>query len=389
MLAGILNFTARATYSLLTYFSTPTEIDIHVVALPPIDEEQRQPLTSEQIRAQKKRDKQRLKKERRRLRQQTALETDPFKEEMRLQEHVEHLEEESYVHSGDKEEEPLQLDGLVDKLVELSLKGDKLTPVASDNDDASEEDSNKFKKPISPPLACQVRPFVPSFAPTDSVIPVEPHIQRLLTKLNHQGYWAYMVGGVVRDRLLGIPHHDTDIITNCPKEKLAEVLEIACSANNFRTDLFQIGHDIDVVCSTKTLIDELKKRDLTINALIANANGFVFDPLIVIDDLKAPCLKLLGNIDHYLKDDPSKILRLIRHSNHVKKVIPSDYVKPMQQNAKAIVTLPFGVYLKNIENLFLRGNAFSNLYTIIVFQLSPFLLPAPQLKNLRIDLSRQ
>ncbi len=356
MLTGIYNAAARATHSLLTFFSTPTEENIHVVAPvePAASDQQVQspPLTSKQRRTQKKKEKKKLKKERI-LQEQTSCATiddDPM----------------------ELKEQPVasvqqQLEPLLSQLSALSIGGnDEIKPSA--------------------PLKLAA-PFIPFLKPTDRVIPVEPRIQKLLTKLNGQGYWAYMVGGVVRDRLRGLPHHDIDIITNCPKEKLPQVLEIPCSPNVFKPELFQIEKDIDIICSTCSLNDELEKRDLTINSLIADANGIVYDPLNVIDDLKAPCLKMRGNVAQHLEEDPKKICRLVRLSNHVKKTIPPEYGKLMLQKATGIVTLAFSVYLKNIEDLFIRGKAFSNLYTLTFFQLSSFLLPAPELKRLTLDFS--
>ncbi|HRE32829.1 MAG TPA: hypothetical protein PLD88_12700, partial [Candidatus Berkiella sp.] len=135
--------------------------------------------------------------------------------------------------------------------------------------------------------------------PTDRVISIGPEVAEILTRLNKAGYWAVTVGGYVRDSLLGIPSNDVDIITNCPKSKLAYILQKPGVENQFIPGLFKI-EGMDILCSELSLEAELLRRDLTINTLIADREGKVYDILGCIADLAKPNLVMIGEVGERL-----------------------------------------------------------------------------------------
>ncbi len=135
-----------------------------------------------------------------------------------------------------------------------------------------------------------------------------------------QGLETYLVGGYVRDQLLGHPHTDRDwvVVGSDPEEMLARGFrqvgkdfpvflhplskeEYALARRRDHSGNLRIGADV-------TLEDDLARRDLTINAMALDNGGQLIDPFHGKQDLEQG---LLRHLPHFA-DDPLRILRLAR-----------------------------------------------------------------------------
>lgn len=147
---------------------------------------------------------------------------------------------------------------------------------------------------------------------------------------------VYLVGGFVRDLLLGIKNLDVDIVVEGDGIKFAEALAVLFKANVIRhrnfgtaTILVTPGIKVDIVTARReiyperahlpqvapgTLADDLARRDFTINALaidISDDNfGRIIDVSCGIEDIKNRRIRVLH--DNSFTDDPTRILRAIR-----------------------------------------------------------------------------
>jgi tRNA nucleotidyltransferase (CCA-adding enzyme) len=142
-----------------------------------------------------------------------------------------------------------------------------------------------------------------------------------------QGLRAYIVGGAVRDELLGLPAGDRDwVVVGATPEDMArrgfrpvgddfpvflhpdthEEYALARterkSGRGYKGFTFHTGADV-------SLEDDLKRRDLTINAIARDADGNLIDPLQGARDLRARVLRHIGDA---FAEDPVRILRLAR-----------------------------------------------------------------------------
>lgn len=138
---------------------------------------------------------------------------------------------------------------------------------------------------------------------------------------------VYQVGGAVRDRLLGVPHGDRDwvVVGATPEQMLAEGFtpvgrdfpvflhpasreEYALARTERKSAPGYRGFTVHAD-PTVTLEDDLRRRDLTINAIAEDADGRLIDPFDGAADLRAGVLR---HVSDAFAEDPVRILRLAR-----------------------------------------------------------------------------
>lgn len=156
---------------------------------------------------------------------------------------------------------------------------------------------------------------------------MEKNIKKILETLENESYQAYLVGGYVRDYLLGVTSFDVDIATDALPKDIHRIFN--SSKNNygsvnikvdklnvdittFRKDLNYVNRRPSKVVYINNLKDDLERRDFTINAICMNKNGKIIDLLNGCKDLDRRTIKMIGSIDVKLKEDPLRIMRAIR-----------------------------------------------------------------------------
>lgn len=156
---------------------------------------------------------------------------------------------------------------------------------------------------------------------------MEKNVKKILETLENEGYQAYLVGGYVRDYLLGVTSFDVDIATDALPKDIHRIFN--SSKNNygsvnikvdklnvdittFRKDLNYVNRRPSKVVYINNLKEDLERRDFTINAICMNKNGKIIDLLNGCKDLDRRTIKMIGSIDVKLKEDPLRIMRAIR-----------------------------------------------------------------------------
>lgn len=152
----------------------------------------------------------------------------------------------------------------------------------------------------------------------------------ILNKLVSKGYEAYFVGGCVRDSLLGYNPKDIDITTNALPEAVEALFEktiptgkdygtitVLEDGEAFEVTTYRLESDYDgrrpkTVAFAKTLEEDLKRRDFTINAMAMSVDGTVVDYFGGKEDLKNGILRFVGNPEERIREDKIRILRYVR-----------------------------------------------------------------------------
>lgn len=161
----------------------------------------------------------------------------------------------------------------------------------------------------------------------------DPALRAVMAALTADGAQALVVGGAVRNTLLGEPVADVDIATSARPEQTQALARAAglrtvptgidhgtvtvlaegqaYEVTSFRRDVETDGRRAVVGFSDK-LEDDAQRRDFTINALYATASGQVLDPVGGLPDLARRRLRFVGDAETRIREDYLRILRFYR-----------------------------------------------------------------------------
>lgn len=199
-------------------------------------------------------------------------------------------------------------------------------------------------------------------ASTQLKIPVEDKIIREIAQLaNSNGFQIYIVGGFVRDKLLGKERTDYDLSVIGDPIEFAKILAKKYKTKpilypKFRTAMLPIGDlKIELVGTRKEIYepnsrkpivydapleDDLKRRDFTINALAINLNADKYGELIDLfnglDDLNKKILRTPLEPEITFSDDPLRMLRAIRFASQLNFSIEENCLNAISKMSERI-----------------------------------------------------
>lgn len=197
----------------------------------------------------------------------------------------------------------------------------------------------------------------------------------ILKILNDNHHEAYIVGGFVRDTILGRKTSDIDICTSAtPKEILALFDSVTISDIMYGNVIINYkGHSFDVTTFRKEIkyennrrpvkikyIKNIKKdllrRDFTINTLCLDSNGEIIDYLNAMPDLENKVLKTVGNPKYKIKEDSLRILRCIRFATILDLEIESKTKHYLAKYGYLLKKLSMNRRREELDKIFLSPN---------------------------------
>ncbi|MEB1806815.1 MAG: CCA tRNA nucleotidyltransferase [Bacillaceae bacterium] len=148
---------------------------------------------------------------------------------------------------------------------------------------------------------------------------------KVIQTIKQQGYEAYFVGGAVRDFLLQRPVHDIDITTSAPAERIEQLFEVTVPLGKehgtiivrMEEQSFEVTTFRSVSDGRNTLLEDLQKRDFTINAMAMNENMELIDPYDFCRDLENQLIRAVENGTERFVEDPLRMLRACRFSSQL------------------------------------------------------------------------
>lgn len=161
------------------------------------------------------------------------------------------------------------------------------------------------------------------------IIKVPVYVRSIMDKLEKDClHEAYIVGGAVRDSIMGIEPSDWDVFTDATGEEILEYFP-GCKVIGDEERQSRIltvivpsfGHDLEVSTYRKSgdrkeigtnIVDHLKTCDYTVNAVACDKFGHIFDPINGVDDIEFKVLKFVGDPINRIDEDPLRILRGFR-----------------------------------------------------------------------------
>ena len=200
--------------------------------------------------------------------------------------------------------------------------------------------------------------------------PPPDKIRNLMKAFTSNGYSILVVGGAVRDSLLGLEPKDFDLATDAKPDEIKRVVD---GMNGYRyvlgpqaekslvnlTSLVTIPNEKEAVEITtyrrelgyaggrtkgifepaKTFDEDSERRDLTINAMGMTADGVIIDPQGGLDDLQNGVIRAVGDPTRRFVEDPLRMIRAIRFSVRFGLPIEDETYDAIVENADLVTTL--------------------------------------------------
>lgn len=202
----------------------------------------------------------------------------------------------------------------------------------------------------------------------------------ILERIEENGFEAYIVGGYVRDYLLGINSSDVDICTNARVRELLDIFSdynvssneygaVKLITNDSRIDITTYRRDLKYNGSRRrveieyvdNLLDDINRRDFTMNTLCMNKEGNIIDVLNGKEDIEKKIIRCVGNIDDRLNEDPLRMLRAVRFATTLNFEIEEELYKELKRNRTLIAQLSRERIKEELNKILTSTNALRGL----------------------------
>lgn len=183
-------------------------------------------------------------------------------------------------------------------------------------------------------------------------------VNLIIKRLIMNGYDAYAVGGCVRDSILGRMPDDWDITTSAKPKEVKELFDrtidtgiahgtvtVMIDHEGFEVTTYRIDGEYEdsrhpkSVEFTSDLIEDLKRRDFTVNAMAYNDVIGIVDAFHGVDDLNNKIIRCVGNAEDRFNEDALRIVRAIRFSAQLGFQIEKNTIQAIQKLAGNLVNI--------------------------------------------------
>ncbi len=228
---------------------------------------------------------------------------------------------------------------------------------------------------------------------------ISPNALKVLYRLHNHGYQAFLVGGGVRDLMLGLRPKDFDIATNARPEQVKalfrnsrligrrfrivhvtfgrEIIEVATFRGQSETAV--LTNDAGMVVRDNvygSIEEDAIRRDFTVNALYYNIADFsVLDFVGGVRDLQRRQLNIIGDPEARYREDPVRMLRAVRLASKLGLKISRETARPIPALAHLLEQVPAARLWDECGKMFLSGHASVTWHKLLEMELAGALFP--------------
>ena len=199
---------------------------------------------------------------------------------------------------------------------------------------------------------------------------------KVLEKFNDQGFKAFIVGGFVRDYILGIESMDVDISTNATPKEILEIFKESALPNEeygavtlyyknnryeittFRKENVYINNRKPVEIEyINDLVEDLKRRDFRMNTLCIDKDGNIIDLLGGREDIDNHIINTVGDSDFKFEQDSLRILRAIRFATILNFKLSDDVKESIKKYSCNLKNLSYTRKKQELDKIFASTNS--------------------------------
>ncbi len=196
-----------------------------------------------------------------------------------------------------------------------------------------------------------------------------------LKKINNHGFQAYLVGGYPRDLYIDRASIDYDICTNATPKELKQIFgdsilpaeqygSVTLISHGNRFEITTFRKDIKYLNNRKpieieyvdNLLDDLKRRDFTMNTMCIDSEGIIIDLLNGKDDIDKKLIRTVGNADLKIYEDSLRILRAIRFATVLNFNLDEDLKKAIRKHRGLLKNLSYYRKKEELDKIFSSPN---------------------------------
>lgn len=203
------------------------------------------------------------------------------------------------------------------------------------------------------------------------------NVKNILSTITSNGYEAYVVGGAVRDFLLGREVSDYDITTNALPEQIKGMFQktidtglkhgtvtvvengAVVEITTYRIDgVYEDHRRPKTVKFSKDLKSDLSRRDFTINALACDENGNITDYFDGIGDIERKLIRTVGEADKRFDEDALRMLRAIRFACTTGFAIDEEILRSIEKKSGLILYVSGERIKQEMDKALMGDNVF-------------------------------
>lgn len=186
-----------------------------------------------------------------------------------------------------------------------------------------------------------------------SKINISIEVEKIINDLQNENFEAYIVGGCVRDNILGIEPKDWDIATNAKPEQIKKIfaktvdtglahgtVTVILNKKHFEVTTYRIDGEYkdcrrpENVFFTDDLLQDLSRRDFTMNAIAFNQK--YIDPFNGLQDIKNKLIRCVRDPAERFREDALRMMRAIRFANQLNFDLESKTFAALKKNVELI-----------------------------------------------------